>query len=242
MIQVVSRVFVILEELSLDGEVSLDSLARITKLNKGTLCNILRSLIELGYIRRTRSSHYELTARFRELAAPSEYPERDLKQLHDIVSSLAEATEESGVLAELRKDRVAVIAQAQHQRTLMINTVEIYAALSLFHSVSGRILISYLSPEERAGVCARNGLPGERWDGINSLSELEEVCRKIRGEKLSVMTNPDDGIIAFAVPVFGRDERVMSLGLTMPLMRCALPVRKNILNELQLHAERLKNF
>ena len=47
MIQVIGRVFAILEELSLDGEVSLESLARITGLNKGTLCNILRTLIEL---------------------------------------------------------------------------------------------------------------------------------------------------------------------------------------------------
>ena len=48
MIQVIERVFRLLEELSLDGEVSLDSLARISALNRGTLCNILRSLIELG--------------------------------------------------------------------------------------------------------------------------------------------------------------------------------------------------
>ena len=57
MIQVIGRVFAILEELSLDGEVSLDSLAGITGLNKGTLCNILRTLIELGYIRRSRRQH-----------------------------------------------------------------------------------------------------------------------------------------------------------------------------------------
>lgn len=37
MIQVIGRVFAILEELSLDGEVSLESLARITGLNGDAL-------------------------------------------------------------------------------------------------------------------------------------------------------------------------------------------------------------
>ena len=37
MIQVIGRVFAILEELSLDGEVSLETLANLTGLNRGKL-------------------------------------------------------------------------------------------------------------------------------------------------------------------------------------------------------------
>ncbi|MBE6358503.1 MAG: hypothetical protein E7057_04560 [Lentisphaerae bacterium] len=241
MIQVISRVFTILEELSLDGEVSLDSLARITNLNKGTLCNILRSLIELGYVSRTRGSHYELTARFAELTAPEKRSAAEMEALNRTVVSLADATEESGVLAALRGGRVAVVSQAQYQRALMVNAVEIYAALSLYHSVSGRILISHLPTAERAALCSRCGFPGEKWDDISTLEELEKACAKIRKDALSVMKNQSDGIIAFAVPVFLPDGKIMSLGLTMPLMRCTPDKRRKILSELQIHADRLKN-
>ena len=238
MIQVIGRVFGILEELSLDGEVSLDSLARITGLNKGTLCNILRSLIELGYVVRSRESHYALTEHFRELARTETFSAAELEWMRKIVVSLAEATGESGVLSVLRGDRVAVVTQAQHSRPLMINPVEIYAALSLYHSVSGRILVAHLSPERRSSLAGRLGFPGEQWDGIGSLPALEKACRKIRREALSVMKNPEQGIIAFAVPVT-RQSGFMSLGLTMPLMRCSTEMRKRIPFLLREHAARL---
>ncbi|MBO4646972.1 MAG: helix-turn-helix domain-containing protein [Lentisphaeria bacterium] len=238
MIQVIGRVFGILEELSLDGEVSLDSLARITGLNKGTLCNILRSLIELGYVVRSRESHYALTEHFRELARTETFSAAELERMRKIVVSLAEATGESGVLSVLRGDRVAVVTQAQHSRPLMINPVEIYAALSLYHSVSGRILVAHLSPERRSSLVGRLGFPGEQWDGIDSMPALEKACRKIRREALSVMKNAEQGIIAFAVPVT-RHGGFMSLGLTMPLMRCSAEMRKRIPVLLREHAAKL---
>lgn len=239
MIQVIERVFNILEELSLDGEVSLDSFARITALNKGTICNILRSLIELGYVVRTRESHYALTDSFRRLAETEVGSAAELDRMREIVVSLAEATGESGVLSVLRGDRVSVVTQAQHSRPLMINPVEIYAALSLYHSVSGRILVSYLKAEERARLAGRLGFPGAEWDGIEMLPDLEKACRKIRREALSVMKNTEQGIIAFAVPVARPSGGFMSLGLTMPLVRCSAEMRKRIIILLYEHAGRL---
>lgn len=239
MIQVIDRVFTIIEELSLDGEVSLDSLARITGLNKGTICNILRSLIELGYVARTRGSHYALTDTFRRLAETEACSAAELEEMRKTVVSLAESTRESGVLSVLRGDRVAVVTQAQHSRPLMINPMEIYAALSLYHSVSGRILVSHLTEEQRARLTGRIGFPEAQWDSIASLPALEKACRKIRRDRLSVMRNPEQGIIAFAVPVFRPDGRVFSLGLTMPLMRCTSPVKRQILQDLSSHAEKL---
>lgn len=242
MIQVIGRVFAILEELSLDGEVSLDSLAGITGLNKGTLCNILRTLIELGYIRRSRGSHYELTEKFRELSASESRSAAEMELFQQTVASLANSTEESGVIAELRRGKVAVAAQSQYQRALMVNAMEVYAALSLYHSVSGRILLSYLSASEREQLCDSNGFPGEKWDGIESSEDLEKACSKIRRESLAVMKNPAEGIISFAVPVFYKSGKVMSLGLTMPLIRCTVEFRQKVLNELKSHALRLEKF
>lgn len=238
MIQVIGRAFTILEELSLDGEVSLESLAKLTKLNRGTLCNILRTLIDLGYVVRSRSSHYELTPRFRELVSGVHFSENEKALFRQTVESLAESTEESGVLAILRGDRVAVVTQAQHPRLLMLNTMEIYAALSLYHSVSGRILVSHMEHDARTGLCSRTGFPGSEWDDIESSQELEKACSKIRRAGISVMRNPGQGIIAFAVPVFWNGG-VMSLGLTMPLSRCQPAVRKKIIEQLKQHADRL---
>ena len=239
MIQVIERAFSILEELNLDGEVSLESLARITGLNKGTLCNILRTMIELGYVCRTRNSHYSLSDRFRELARGEISPPGEMEMYRKCVESLAESTGESGVLAVMRGDRIAVVVQAQHQRTLMINPYEIYAALSLYHSVSGRILVSNMSESERSLLCTKTGFPGEEWENINTHSELETVCKKIRRTGVAVMENMTDEIIAFAVPVFRPSGQIMSLGLTMPQMRCRIYERARIIRLLKEHAAML---
>ena len=239
MIQVIERAFAILEELNLDGEVSLESLARITKLNKGTLCNILRTMIELGYVSRPRNSHYSLTDRFRELAGGETAPPGEMELYRKCVESLAESTGESGVLAVMRGDRIAVVVQAQYQRTLMINPHEIYAALSLYRSVSGRILVSNIPETERAALCGRTGFPGGEWDNIGTVSELENACKKIRRSGLSVMENDNDEIISFAVPVFRPSGQIMSLGLTMPQMRCRSAERTRIVKLLKEHAAAL---
>ncbi|MBO4632487.1 MAG: hypothetical protein J5858_11245 [Lentisphaeria bacterium] len=194
----------------------------------------------MGYVSRTKSSHYELTSRFRELTVGTEFPESAMSCFRQTVTSLAEATGESGVLAELRRDRVAVVAQAQHSQVLMLNTFEIYAALSLYHSVSGRILVSYLEQETRTSLCARTGFPCGEWDDIQTSAALEKACSKIRRTGISVMKNPKLGIIAFAVPVFW-DTAVMSLGLTMPISRCSPAGRKKITEQLKIHADRLSH-
>lgn len=229
-----------MEELSLDGEVSLEALARISKLNKGTLCNILRSLIELGYARRTREGHYQLSGKIKELASGNDISPADLEKMRDCVASLAEKTGESGVIGILRHTRVAIAAQAQHQRSLMVNTHEVYAGLSLFGSVTGRILVSYLDDTERATLCRQTGFPGELWDGAGEPEKLENLCAAIRSKNLAVMENPHTEIISFAVPV-SWNKKIISLGLTMPLFRCTATEKKRILKELKSHAEQLSS-
>ena len=225
MIQVIERVFRILEELSLDGEVSLEALARVTKLNKGTLCNILRSIIELGYIERTRGGYYRLSSQLSELCHDCGMDKAALDKMRETVTLLAESTGESGVISMLRSGKVSIIAQAQKKRILMINTHEVYAALSLFASVSGRILVAYLSADERSRLIRRTGLPGEEWDNISSMAELETACENIRSQQLCIMENKELEIIAFAVPVKWRDQ-VLAMGLTVPLLRCATTEKK----------------
>ncbi len=240
MIQVIERAFRIMEELSLDGEVSLEALARISKLNKGTLCNILRSLIELGYARRIREGHYQLSDKIKELAQGNNIAPADLEKMRDCVASLAEKTGESGVIGVLRHTRVAIAAQSQYQRSLMVNTSEVYAGLSLFGSVTGRILFAYLDEKERAMLCRQVGFPGSQWGDADTAEQLEKLCAAIRSKRLAVMENPQTEIISFAVPVSWH-KNIISLGLTMPLFRCTAAEKKRIVKTLEEHAADLSS-
>ena len=222
MIQVITRTFKLLEEMALDGMVSLESLARTGDLNKGTLCNILKTLIELGYVERCSRGRYRLSENFRNLCSPVQWDPNLTIMMQRHTEKLADELRESIVISSIRNNRVSIIAQSQYQRNLMINEVICYARLSLYHSVSGRIVISYLPPEQRKKLFDSCGAPGEAWENAGDFESFETATATIRERELSVMTNEDEGIKSFAVPIFDPDRKICaSLALTLPISQLA---------------------
>lgn len=70
MIQVIDRVFNILEHLRDSQVLSLSCLAKHMGLNKSTLCNILKTMTDLGYIENDGSGNYRISEKFKQLAQP----------------------------------------------------------------------------------------------------------------------------------------------------------------------------
>ncbi len=219
MIQVIQRSFSILEMLSPDTGVKLEDLTVTTGLNKGTLCNILKSLVELGYVDKGGNGTYLISKKFYALAQPYCQEQRLLDQVKNSLKYFTEATRESGVAAVLNKNsEVEIIAQEQYRRSIMVSR-EVYQNLSLYHSVTGRILVSYAPEEELQRIIRQHGFPGEQWNNIENLDELRESIRCVRKQKMAVMENRELEIKAFAAPCILADGRCVSIGLTVPLAR-----------------------
>lgn len=219
MIQVIDRVFNILEHLRDSQVLSLSCLAKHMGLNKSTLCNILKTMTDLGYIENDGSGNYRISEKFKQLAQPLPQEELLKSQCMHFCKMLADETRESGVITALRHRSLSILAQSQYPRSLMIS-MAVYENLSLFHSVSGRIILAHLRPPELDEIIDRYGYPGAEWEDISTHAELENACRELRKSKLSVMTNQTDGIKAFAMPVFDAKNRICgAMGLTMPLFR-----------------------
>ena len=227
-----------MEELSLDGEASLGTLAQVTELNKGTLCNILRSLTELGYVCKKDKNCYALSDKIRELYIEEKLAKDEQAMLEECVNKFAEATCESCVITRLRDNsRVSIVTQAVYNRSLMVNLGGVYASLSLFGSVSGRVLISFASAQVREIVCKKAGFPGDKWYGIANQEQLEKACAGIRRDGMSVMENPVLEIVSFGVPLYFSKE-VLSLAVVMPISRCTPAERRRVTGLLAEYAAR----
>lgn len=74
MIQVIKRCFRVLELLKEHGTLSLAELEEKTQINKGTLCNILKTLVELGYARKRDWGEYMFAAALYDLTASAAAP------------------------------------------------------------------------------------------------------------------------------------------------------------------------
>ncbi|MBP5532215.1 MAG: hypothetical protein J6Y54_09350 [Lentisphaeria bacterium] len=220
MIQVIERAVKIMEELALDGEVPLESMVRLHGLNKGTLCNILRALIDMKWVEKCGRGNYRLSDHFRELCNTPEWDKHGIELMQQAATDLSLELRESTVISTLRRRRLVVMAQAQYQRELMINQVIFYGKLSLYSSVSGRVICACLPPAERKAIykqCAP--LDGEL-RGVNDLEGYEAELARVREAGISIMTNRTLGIKSFAVPVIDSSGAVCaSFGLTMPLSR-----------------------
>lgn len=136
------------------------------------------------------------------------------------VKTLASGTKESGVAATLNTaGKVQIIAQNQFTRSVMVNA-EVYKSLSLYASVTGRVLLSYQLEETLREIVEDNGYPHDEWDNISSWDDLQKHVKEIREKEMSIMENKDLEIKAFAVPVMDADNNICaSLGLTIPLAR-----------------------
>ena len=220
MIQVIERAVKIIEELALDGEVPLESMVRMHGLNKGTLCNILRTLVDLNWVEKCGRGNYRLSEHFRELCNAPEWDRRGVEIMQRAATDLSMELKESTVISTLRRRRLVVVVQAQYQRELMINQVIYYGKLSMYNSVSGRIICACLSPAERKTIYSQcPPLDGEL-NGFDGFDGFEAELTKIREAGIVIMTNHTLGIKSFAVPVLDAAGAVCaSFGLTMPLSR-----------------------
>lgn len=241
MIQVLRRAFEVLEKLNPDEGVGLAALTRDTGVNKGTLCNILKTLVDLGYVSKNGNGRYKISRAFFRLAYPSFRDETIRRLSTRFARRLSDDTRESGVVATLVDDEVRIIAQARYERSLMVNAA-VYKNLSLYHSVSGRVLVSFLSDDERNRLLEMTGFPGADWDGIEDDERMRAAVAAVRESGMSVMPNADTEIKAFAVPILDADGAICaSLGLTVPSFRLANGTEDEIVNALRSNARRFED-
>ena len=241
MIQVIKKVFLILEQMEPGKGVSLDVIAQSTKLNKGTLCNILKTMVALGYIEKCGVGSYQISGKFIALARPFYRNETVIELSNRFARSLSEQTQESGVVSTLHMGKVHILAQAQHQRQVMIN-FSYYKDLSLYHSVSGRILLAYLDNAKLLEITKAAGLPGAEWDNISTFEDLKKAVAAVRDAGMSIMRNPITEITAYAMPVFdSAGEICAALGLTVPVFRLGNGNESKIIEFLRINCHEMSN-
>jgi DNA-binding IclR family transcriptional regulator len=241
MIQVVQKLFRILE-LMRDGEaVSIKYLAAETGYDKGSLCNLLKTLVDLGYLEKPGSGQYRLTEKFAALGMQRRRAEEVERVCTRCAARLAERTEESGVVSTLRNGKVEILAQAQHPRRVMVQ-ISHYRDLSLYHSASGRALLCGMEAEEAERLARETGLPASgQWPHTGSLAAFRRGLRELRAQNPVVLVNLQSEISSFAVPVRDGEGRLCAaLGLTVPVFRMTPESQGHLFDTLRQCAEALE--
>lgn len=217
-IQVLERAFAILEILALH-EAGLGELARITGIQKTTLHNILKTLGQLGAVKRSSGGRYAIGTRIAELGEP-EYRRTSLQPLaHRVANDLTREIGESVVISVLRGAERFVIAYTDGPQELTVR-LDLSERRSPYDASTGRVLLAYLPRREQERVIDVRGLPGDEWPAINSREELLAALDEIRGTGLALHLHVNQEVQTLAVPVLGPDGSAWAaVGVRMPASR-----------------------
>jgi DNA-binding IclR family transcriptional regulator len=217
-VQVLQRAFSILDILAL-REAGLAELSQLTGIQKTTLHNILKTLVELGAVTRTTGGRYAIGSKIAELGEP-EFRRVSLQPLAQrIANDLTAQIGESVVISVLRGAERFVIAYTDGPQELTVR-LDLSERRSPYNASTGRVLLAYLSAAERERVIDLRGLPGDEWSTIATREELLASLDEIRSAGLALLLHVNQEVQTLAAPVLAPDGRAYAaVGVRMPASR-----------------------
>ncbi|MBF0243924.1 MAG: helix-turn-helix domain-containing protein [Planctomycetes bacterium] len=239
MIQVLERAFNMLEHIGAKHAVRLTDLAKAATLNTTTAGNILATLRDLGYLSQNDKSEYMLSGRFHKLSSAAQTKDLSSKVAEENIKALCEQVNEAAVLSLLVDGERYQLAEARPDRSITV-TNTLYQGASLFDTVTGRVLLAYLSSKELQKLLKRHNFPlSPQWRDATTKAQLLSILSKIRTDRIGFITKGD--VAAAGVPIFNSEGMVWgAVGVYLPKIRFSGKHRTHITGSLKATAQRMQ--
>ena len=212
------NILTLLSETTSEG-LSLVEISELIGQKVPTTFNLLETLESQEYIQRdVQSRRYSLGFRARQLGHVSTGV-ACLKELGaPVVAELGNAIGETVILTVYRQYQRHSILVWQSDQMLR---VEVHPGVdrNMYHSATGRVMLSQFSPVTLQSFWDVYGEPGAKWEGIASLDELCAALRPIREAGQLLFESQPGQVRALAVPLVLEDCFPAALGLYYPLSR-----------------------
>lgn len=235
MIQVIHRAVDILELLSenIDKELGLRDIAEPLKLNHGTCANIIKTLINRGYIEKRGgytlgAKSYYLSHNFSNKSNVVAASKLHLKQLQETIN-------ESCILAFIKDNIRVTLHKETSKHELQANTRDEKHA---YMTATGRILIACMDQNSRSQFIEKYGLPGEMWPEATDESEFARILDDSAAQRIAEHY-ADSDIVGVAVPLFQNGKAQASIGTYLPVNRFTPEKRAVIIAALKETAEKI---
>ncbi|OGV35408.1 MAG: hypothetical protein A2020_06660 [Lentisphaerae bacterium GWF2_45_14] len=218
MIKVLKKAFMILEYVG-DNRKSppfLGDIAKKAALPQPTCSRIVKDLVELEYLEQSAPKKgFRLGPKAYMLGADFGY-RNDLKELaNPLVKKCSEKIQESVLLAVINSGKRYILCHHNGNPELQIVIDKPYYE-DIYATATGRLLLAYSGEKAIAKYVKEYGLPGEKWENINSESTLLARLKDIRDKGVEVDTTQQLAIMAF--PIFQKKNMIAALGSSVPKM------------------------
>ncbi len=219
-VQSLTRGFALLEALAdAGGRSTLSQLSVAADLPMATLHRLIRTLVDLGYVRQEPSRQYTLGPRLMRLGETSSRLLDTWAKPH--LADLVAATGESANLAVLEGDEVVYVSQAQSTRAMRMFT-EVGRHVTPHCTAVGKAILARVAadaPEEVVALIHRTGLPASTPSTITDLDDFLAELTTVEARGYAVDEQEQElGVRCVAVVVPGAPSR-MGLSVSGPVTR-----------------------
>lgn len=209
-----------LEDIRHEG-ISLSQLSERTGIKPNTLHAILKTMVMCGYVEQNSKLRYMSGKRCRQIGIISRMktPVGTAGVLDSELNRLREITDESVSFYVLDHGERINYTNIMRDDAVKVD----YTMLedkSMYWYPSGKVLVSFCSDRERSRIIRKNGMPGDMWDGADTVEKLDAAVEKVRRDGWATLNSPINMVASYAMPVFLSDGSLLgSLGVYMPIRR-----------------------
>ena len=156
-VQSLQRAFELLEHLAdTGGEASLSELATLSGLPMPTIHRLIRTLVDLGYVRQNTNRRYALGARLIRLGENASM--QFGAWARPLLAELVEEVGETANLAVLERDEVVYVAQVPAKHSMRMST-EVGRRLLPHGTGVGKAMLAHLPADDVRSLLSRTGMP-----------------------------------------------------------------------------------
>lgn len=218
-VQSVERAFGLLEAIADAGGVAgLSKLSQQSGLALPTIHRLVRTLVDLGYVRQEPSRQYSLGPRLIRLGDTSSQLLGTWSRPY--LSRLVDELGESANLAMLDGDQLVYVAHVQSPRHSMRMFTEVGRRVHPHCTAVGKALLANLPADDVQALLHRTGLPAQTERTITDPVRFTEELARIRTNGYAIDDGEQEvGVHCVAVPVLGAPNRLaMSISGPAPRM------------------------
>jgi IclR family transcriptional regulator, acetate operon repressor len=216
-VQSVARAFDLLEVLADNGGVAnLSELARHAGLPLATIHRLLRTLVDLGYLRQQPSREYALGPRLIRLGETSGQLVGPWARPY--LASLVDELGETANLAMLDGDQIVYVAQVPSRHSMRMFT-EVGKRVSPHCTAVGKAMLSSLPTDQVAAILRTSGMRRYTDSTITEPGVLADQLEVVRANGYATDEGEKEtGVRCVAVPVVGAPAR-MAMSVSGPAPR-----------------------
>jgi IclR family acetate operon transcriptional repressor len=217
-VQSLERAFAILETMAdAGGVISLSQLANDADLPLPTIHRLVRTLVDLGYVRQEASRQYSLGPRLIRLGETTSRMVGRWARPH--MEQLAHELGESVNLAMLDGDQVVYVGQVMASRNSMRMFTEVGRRVLPHSTGVGKAIMAEMDPDQVRALLARTGMPARTEHTITTPEEFAAELERTRRRGYALDEGEQEvGVRCVAVVVPETPQR-LALSLSGPVTR-----------------------